>query len=215
MLWTVWEIILIGQDPQRYIGCDLMKRYSADDWGYKGMDESWGVGYFTCPVSFFDDVPCPDNDTAREWRAAVMEKARARQGVEVGSWVVIHGKPRYLKILEKAHAGVRIGGSYRATNGYANFRLRRGHVIGLAKDLNEMEAKLTAAFPGSNTRLSNGWRDHNPDREVGLRMIEFAKANPFPDQEKALVLHASQVIECTWLGVENNEIERLQKEVAA
>jgi hypothetical protein len=59
---------------ESYICLDLIKSQKNYGYGYKDMDESMGPCYYTCPLSFFAIVPCPDdNSNAAEWRQAVRQ----------------------------------------------------------------------------------------------------------------------------------------------
>jgi hypothetical protein len=57
-----------------FIALDLIGSQKNYGYGYKDMDESMGPCYYTCPLSFFDIVPLPENSPyAQEWREAVKE----------------------------------------------------------------------------------------------------------------------------------------------
>ena len=51
VLWTVNEIQYPTGETKRFIGCDLLQRSNAG-WGYKGMEESMGPFYYTCPILY-------------------------------------------------------------------------------------------------------------------------------------------------------------------
>lgn len=78
ILWTVWEEVSkeTGKS-RRWIGCDLIKG-GKGRYGYKGMCETMGPLYYSCPLEFLDMVPEPTGDKARYcqgWR----DKVRAWQ----------------------------------------------------------------------------------------------------------------------------------------
>lgn len=186
VLWTVWEITPAGNDPLRFIGCDLMKRGSGGEWGYKDFDEASGPGYYTCPLSFFKDVPEPPNDTAREWRQYVIERARVRQGLKVGDWIKLHAgyRPQYVQLT-----------SIKPLRG-DGYKLTRKHIERKAPELNELYAKLEAAFPG------RAWR--YPVRLEKERMAAWAAANPITLDPVALRnMGICNWLIDAWMGMEN------------
>ena len=81
-MWTVREIVFKTGPSRLYIGCDLLKRFGKNDWGYKDMDEGMHPYYYTCPASFLamvtkeNVVPGCYNEG---WRGHVKDNAlRAR-----------------------------------------------------------------------------------------------------------------------------------------
>ena len=79
VLWTVWEITSPDKTTERFIGCDILKYYSPDGWGYKDLCETMGVGYTSCPLAYLDMVPVPDSEYARKWRVSVREAHTKKQ----------------------------------------------------------------------------------------------------------------------------------------
>lgn len=87
VLWTVqnWEVVGTGETTGApFIVCYLMQKHGT--WGYKDLTESCGPLYHSCPESYLDLAPEPDDDFAREWRARVAayhvdrrERARKRR----------------------------------------------------------------------------------------------------------------------------------------
>ena len=83
VLWTVQEARRLDNnwqpygEPVRFIGCYLLagsiKRTPGCSAGYKAMEEEMGPYYYTCPLHFFDMVPEPDSEIARNWRRQVRE----------------------------------------------------------------------------------------------------------------------------------------------
>ena len=88
-------------EVSRFIAVDLLGNPDRSGWGYKDLDESCGPYYFDCPVSYFKLAGPPVNETAAEWREAVIaaaaEKKRKRNEakalravIEPGTKVSIH-----------------------------------------------------------------------------------------------------------------------------
>ncbi len=78
VLWTVREIVFKTGPSRLYIGCDLLKRFGKNDWGYKDMDEGMHPYYYTCPQSFLETVTKEnvlDNAYNEEWREHVKDTA--------------------------------------------------------------------------------------------------------------------------------------------
>lgn len=90
VLWAVWQV---GNDESdRFIACYLTKNDKGFGWGYKGMSESMGPGYYGCPLRFLDMVPVPDSPYASEWREKVKEyHAKRSRKFEVGQVVKLIG----------------------------------------------------------------------------------------------------------------------------
>lgn len=72
VLWSIvrWTDKETG-DVQKVITCNLLEK-SDGAWGYKSMDESMGPCYYTCPVSYFKEVPVENQG----WRDKVLEHHR-------------------------------------------------------------------------------------------------------------------------------------------
>ena len=87
ILWSVWEIAAPGVASHRYIGYDIMQRFKGEGWGVKSLDESCGPSHYTCPLTFFTDVPEPPNDYAARWRATIKEQAAGRRGFKPEGWI--------------------------------------------------------------------------------------------------------------------------------
>lgn len=64
----------------KWIGVDLI-RYDKEmrGWGYKDMDESVGPHYYSCPLSYLDEVPQPESTFCRDWRDRVRAYHAIRQ----------------------------------------------------------------------------------------------------------------------------------------
>lgn len=80
VLWSVIERVNTSkQTIERFIACTLLEG-ARDNWGYKGLDESMGPYYYSCPLSYLDLVPVV---ACEEWRQKVREywqgKADARK----------------------------------------------------------------------------------------------------------------------------------------
>lgn len=72
VLWTVWERTWVKddvnvQEPERWIGCDLLRYQTNYGWGYKDMDESCGPYHYSCPLGYLAMVPVAHEG----WRASV------------------------------------------------------------------------------------------------------------------------------------------------
>ena len=68
VLWTVAEVTSKAtRKTERYIGCILLRSDKGYGWGYKDMTESVGPCYYTCPLSYLEDVPVAN----QAWRDAV------------------------------------------------------------------------------------------------------------------------------------------------
>ncbi|MBK6744569.1 MAG: hypothetical protein IPG66_17045 [Hydrogenophilales bacterium] len=116
VLWTVWEVTPATpvppkayRPPYRFIGCHLLAPGGKGfGWGYKGMDESVGPVYYTCPLAYLDLVPVASaawREQVRAWHAARNRK------VEVGDVLILEGFAiPQLKIVEKQ--GRRLTGEY-------------------------------------------------------------------------------------------------------
>jgi hypothetical protein len=95
VLWSVWEVTktLTGEKTKidRYIGCDLLRCYAGKEWGYKGMDESVGPNYYSCPISYLDMTPpLENNGYSKKWRKEVRLRAaqyKATFKIKVGDVV--------------------------------------------------------------------------------------------------------------------------------
>jgi hypothetical protein len=71
VLWSVIELTKTKDNQsttERIIGCDLLARNPGYGWGYKGLQESSGPYFYSCPLEYLDMVP--DVKDA-EWRAEV------------------------------------------------------------------------------------------------------------------------------------------------
>lgn len=80
VLWTVWERTGPDREPERWIGCDLLQYRKTDGWGYKGMDESVGPFYYSCPLGYLKKVPTVANEDWRVLVRAYHAERRKRQG---------------------------------------------------------------------------------------------------------------------------------------
>lgn len=69
----VYYCSLERPDQRRSILVNLVV-FDKYEWGYKDMSEDMGPGYHDCPLIILQDVPCPNDKYAIEWRKAVMER---------------------------------------------------------------------------------------------------------------------------------------------
>jgi len=70
-LWCVNETRCLEDGKiDVWIGLALIER-DGQRWGYKDMSEESGPNYYTCPLSFLDEVPPPPSEFAVSWRMEV------------------------------------------------------------------------------------------------------------------------------------------------
>ena len=82
-LWTVWERTFTkdGQPvkpTERWIGCDLLRYYKRDGWGFKDIEEAMGPCEVSCPLGYLEMVPV----ACENWRVGVRayhERQKARR----------------------------------------------------------------------------------------------------------------------------------------
>lgn len=87
----VWYVIEQKEDKTRFIYFGLIKK-SGGQWSLKTMSESMGPAYYSCPVSFFALVPCPEG-YAVKWRKSVLERSnRPKRSLVAGTTVRLYGK---------------------------------------------------------------------------------------------------------------------------
>lgn len=74
---SLWKVISIedaeGNETDRFIALDLLKKEKGYGWGYKDLSESMGPYYHTCPLKYLEMVPpekYPDSINP-EWRKEV------------------------------------------------------------------------------------------------------------------------------------------------
>ncbi len=95
-LWVVFEKFDSNgiSTNMRFIFCGLIAYFKVHGcYGYKDLEESCGPVEKDCPLRFFELVPTPPNEWAKEWREKVRE---------------YHAKKPSLKKL-----GVKVGHTYR------------------------------------------------------------------------------------------------------
>lgn len=205
VLYMVFETAVPGQNPERSLEIALLRRGGKEDWGYKGMPETWGVGYYTCPLTFFDDVPCPNDETARQWRAETRQRAENRRGMVVDGWVRLTSSctPRYIQV--RSVKPLR----------FHCYKVRKQLIESSLPAANAVLAQVRAEFPPTITPTSygqrrdpaNSWEDSNPSPEVRDRMVVFASSHPFPEDSQDLLKHIfiSPVLRDAWLPQEQHE----------
>lgn len=87
VLWTIWERTFekdgaAVQPAQRWIGCDLLRFYREEGWGYKDMAEEMGPYVYSCPLGYLTIVPVADADWrygVRAYHERIRTKRAARQ----------------------------------------------------------------------------------------------------------------------------------------
>ena len=52
ILWSVWELAKPDRSSERFIACDALASKRDYGWGYKGMEESEGPCYYSCPLAY-------------------------------------------------------------------------------------------------------------------------------------------------------------------
>lgn len=130
VLWTVEK----PNNPEHptIIGCFILAE-CGNGYGYKAMCEGIHPYYYTCPLSFFKEVPVPPNERAQMWREKcvylqetkktlkkkLVAGARVKlipgctvNGVEINSVVVINTKPLLVRIGEDTGACFRLKRSF-------------------------------------------------------------------------------------------------------
>ena len=123
-MWTVQET----PTGERFICLYKIVGGRGQDWGYKDIDESMGPYETSCPLSFFDMVPCPEG-YAVEFRERCREAhARRHQPVKVGDVVLLTGGKCYR--ITKAERGRLLGvDAGVGTNAYTVYRIPRSRLV--------------------------------------------------------------------------------------
>jgi hypothetical protein len=80
-LWAVYEKPAADGLGERIIESFTNIAKDGDGWGYKPVSESMGPCDLSCPVSYFDLVPEPPSDYAREFRENVRARHAAKSQV--------------------------------------------------------------------------------------------------------------------------------------
>ena len=119
-LWTVQET----KTGDRFICLYQMTGGRNQDWGYKDVDETMGPYQDTCPLSFFDMVPCPDYGYAVEFRERCRAAhAKKQMPLAVGQTVTLtNGKDYKLTQVGRSLRG------YDVVHGYA-YRIPRRMLV--------------------------------------------------------------------------------------
>ncbi len=89
-LWTVIERDDYSHgavvESTTFICLFMLQRFGNEGWGYKPVEASMGPTYYTCPTSWFDEVPV-DGEYDRRWRETCFEsqsrKERLRPGIRI------------------------------------------------------------------------------------------------------------------------------------
>jgi len=94
VLWSVWERTWTKdnqnvQEPERWIGCDLLAYQSGYGWGFKDLDESCGPYYFSCPLGYLAMAPVA-NETWREGVRSFHARLKAKRASQLVKVPVSH-----------------------------------------------------------------------------------------------------------------------------
>jgi hypothetical protein len=120
-LWSVAEVTPPGGTPERFIRLDMIRRYRADDWGYKDVEESMGPCETSCPLAYLDmvpDVPAPYGAAWRERVRAYHARRAAIAGAAPGSVLVLRAGLRPPRLTVTRHRGRAVYGISEAGNEY-------------------------------------------------------------------------------------------------
>ncbi len=94
---------VIEKAGETYIYFALIKK-ERGEYALKTMDETWGPSYYSCPISFFAIVACPDNEIAKAWREKVFVYDKRRQfRPYVGLQFELYGKQFTITRLQQNH----------------------------------------------------------------------------------------------------------------
>lgn len=69
--WVGNHLWLCYDKPISCIVLALVQRWGKNDWAYKDMDECSGPYYYTCPLSYLELVPDPQQGSSTRWREGV------------------------------------------------------------------------------------------------------------------------------------------------
>lgn len=86
VLWSIvsWTDKKTGI-TRKIITCHLLAK-DGNDWGYKSLDEAMGPFYYSCPVSYFKEVPVAN----QEWRDEVLEHhQRKNRKFKIGDKLIL------------------------------------------------------------------------------------------------------------------------------
>lgn len=93
VLWAIREVTdkTTGK-IDTYIACDLMQGQRGYGWGYKDMSEDMGPHYYTCPLSYLEQVPAPNGEYSKGWREKVKAyHARRNRKFTIGQAINLIG----------------------------------------------------------------------------------------------------------------------------
>lgn len=118
VLWIVYESTKKADGSKdRWIGCILLGKHKGYGWGKKSMEESMGPCYYSCPLSYFDLVPCPKKEHAEKWREETRKHHnRLDTKIKVGDILVLKDgcRPKEVSVTSvRPLRGVSDGRSYR------------------------------------------------------------------------------------------------------
>lgn len=116
---ALWKVVSItdvdGNEKDRFIALDLLKKQRGYGWGYKDMSEPEHPYYYTCPLKYLDMVP-PEKypgSVKPEWRKEVRAyHAHMNRKLEVGeTYALPNRKPSEITLtsirpLRGEHGGL-------------------------------------------------------------------------------------------------------------
>jgi hypothetical protein len=112
----------------KIIAVDLIGGSEKNGWGYKDMSEEMGPCFYTCPLSYLDEVPDPGS-YATEWRKAVREyhaKIKTQRdemnSAKIGDKIILKKgcRPESLTIVSLK--------PLRAMSGYVRYKVSPRHI---------------------------------------------------------------------------------------
>lgn len=165
IIWSIWNKVEPGKPDYRFIQCTLLTKAPDEQWDVRSWDETAGPFYYTCPISFLNDVPEPDSIFAREWRQKVRGIADTYKCVKAGQWIMLREgcKPPFVKITSKTRG--------RLVCPFG--RIRKKQVVRIAPEAEILEQYLDSELGRSV------WRQKEPSHEEFIAMQKLAQ-KPFP-----------------------------------
>ncbi len=108
----IWQLVQ-RPDGTKYIALDLIAKERGGGWGYKSLDEDWGLYHYDCPATLLDKADPPATPNAEAWRAKVYEHAdrqkrlrREMKTLKPGTVIVV-GPCQYTLLEDLGRSGWR------------------------------------------------------------------------------------------------------------